>query len=79
MEMNLENLISKLKNEAVEDARKTGMEIKQQAQKEADDILEKARSEAERMKTDAEQQSLKYHKNAELAIASGCERFPAEA
>ena len=68
MEMNLENLIEKLKIEAVEDARKAGDQMKQQAQKEADEILKKARNEAERLENEAGQQAKKFQKNAELAI-----------
>ena len=68
MEVKLENLIEKIKEEGVQAAKKQSGEIVGQAQKEASQILEAAKKEATQIVETAKTQAEKFKKSAESAI-----------
>jgi|UPI00039AD06B V/A-type H+-transporting ATPase subunit E len=68
MEIKLENLIAKLKQEGVEAAQKEAAEILQKANAEANAIVAKAKEDAQQIIAAAQQESQKLQRNAEAAI-----------
>ncbi len=68
MEIKLENLIAKLKQEGVEAAQQAAAEILQQANAEAAAIVANAQAEARKIVADAQQNAQKLQSNAEAAI-----------
>lgn len=68
MEIKLENLIAKLKQEGVEAAQKEAAEIIRKANEEAGAIVAKAKEEAQQIVAAAQQESQKLQRNAEAAI-----------
>lgn len=68
MEVKLENLIKKIKEEGVGAADKKAAEILDKTKKEADNILEKARNDADKIREDAEKNAKKLLENAEASI-----------
>ena len=68
MEVKLENLIKKIKEEGVGAAEKKAAEILEKARQEADDMLVKARKDAEKIREDAEKEGKKLLENAETSI-----------
>lgn len=68
MEIKLENLIAKLKQEGIEAAQKEAAAIIQRANEEANTILNKAQAEAQQIISAAKQEAQKLQNNAEAAI-----------
>jgi V/A-type H+-transporting ATPase subunit E len=68
MEVKLENLIKKIKEEGVGAADKKAAEILEKTRKEADSILEKARKEADKIREEAEKEAKKHLENADASI-----------
>jgi len=68
MEMNLENLIEKIKKEGIEEAQSTSEEIIKKAKQEAVSIIDQSKKEAEKNIENAEKQAAQFQKNAELAV-----------
>jgi len=68
MDVNLENLIEKIKKEGVEKAQHVSDEIVNKAKKEADGIVAQAKKEAAKIVEEAKKESARFQKNAELAL-----------
>jgi V/A-type H+/Na+-transporting ATPase subunit E len=68
MEVKLENLIKKIKEEGVGAADKKAAEILEKTRKEAEKILEKAEKDAEKIREEAKQDAEKMKSNAEASI-----------
>jgi len=68
MEVKLENLIKKIKEEGVGAADKKAAEILGKTRKDADEILEKAGKDADKIREDAEKEARKLLENAEASI-----------
>jgi len=68
MDVKLENLIERIKQEGVEGAQKTSEEMLKKAQKEAEEIVKKAKKEAEKIIEDAKQQTDRMQKSSETDL-----------
>ena len=68
MDVKLENLIERIKQEGVEGAQKTSEEILKKAQKEAEAIVKNAKKEAEKIIEDAKRQTDQIQKSSETAL-----------
>ena len=68
MELNLENLIEKIRKEGVEEAQTTSDQIVNKAKGEAASIIDDSKKEADKIIKTAQQQALQFQKNAELAV-----------
>lgn len=68
MDVKLENLIEKIKEEAVEEARKSADELLKKTEQEAKSMINDAEKEAKHIIEDAKQKGAKFQENAELAI-----------
>ena len=68
MEMELKNIIDKLKKEGVEEAEKTATDIRGAAEKEAEEILKSAEEKAASLAKDAESKVQSFQKNSEKAL-----------
>lgn len=68
MEVKIDQLIEKIRQEGVETARQNADKIVADAKKEAAALLESAKKNAENIVQDAEKQTELFQKNAELAI-----------
>ena len=68
MDVKLDSLIAKLKQEGVEGAQKAADEILAKAKADAEALIEKARKAAEAREKDAEAKAAQFQHNAELAV-----------
>lgn len=68
MDVKLENLIEKLKQEGVEGAQKLSDEMLDKAKQDSDTIVQDAEKKAQKIVEDAEKQAARFQENAELAI-----------
>jgi V/A-type H+-transporting ATPase subunit E len=68
MDVKLENLIERIKQEGVEGAQKTSEEMLKKAQKEAEGIVKEAKKEAEKIIEDAKQQTDRMKKSSETDL-----------
>src|SRR4030042_4261801 len=68
MDVQLGNIIEKIKKEGVEEARQISRDIVQEAKAKADGILEEARKRAAQAEDEARKKSQEFQKSSELAI-----------
>ncbi len=68
MDVKLENLIERLKQEGVEGAQKLSDEMLEKAKQESETIVQDAEKKAQRFIEDAEKQAARFQENTELAI-----------
>ena len=68
MEVKIDQLIEKIRQEGVETAKQNANEIVANAKKDAAALLDKAKKDAENLIQDAKKQTETFQKNAELAI-----------
>jgi len=68
MEVKLESLIEKIKQEGVDKAEETSKQIIDSAKAEADSIISKAKKNADKLMAEAQNKTDRFQKNAELAI-----------
>ena len=68
MDVQLGNLIEKLRQEGVEEAQRTAEEILNQARSEAEGITAEARAEADRIVSEARAETARLQENGELAL-----------
>ncbi len=68
MEVKLESLIEKIKQEGVDKAEMTSKGIIEKAKSEADSIIAEAKKKADKLTADARNKADQFQKNAELAI-----------
>jgi len=69
MEVKLENLIEKLRQEGVEEARKESGRIQKEAKKKADNIVKDAEKKAEEIVAAAEKKAESFKSNSEIVVA----------
>jgi len=68
MEVKLERLIEKIKEEGVAEGRKISQELIEKSKQEAKEIVNQAKQEAERIVNQAKQEATQLKKNAEMTI-----------
>ena len=68
MEVKLERLIEKIKEEGVTEGRKISQELIEKSKQEAKEIVNQAKQEAERIVNQAKQEATQLKKNAEMTI-----------
>ncbi|MFA4921195.1 MAG: hypothetical protein WC611_03605, partial [Candidatus Neomarinimicrobiota bacterium] len=68
MDVKLDGLIEKIKQEGIAEAQRSADEIIKKAEAEAQEILEKARRTASQIETEGQQNADKLRANAEAAI-----------
>ncbi|MGM0567951.1 MAG: hypothetical protein ACQESB_01895 [Elusimicrobiota bacterium] len=68
MDVNLENLIGKIKKEGVEEARQKADQILKEAHEKEKEIIQQAEKEAEKIINDSKKEAAQFKKNSEKAL-----------